>query len=64
MSMQAIMDEALFSKDNIWVEPAKRKLDYTPKLTRRANENLITSSLESVGKRGPRTMSISEIAQT
>ena len=61
---QAIMDEALFSKDNIWVEPAKRKLDYTPKLTRRANENLITSSLESVGKRGPRTMSISEIAQT
>ena len=35
-----------------------------PKLTRRANENLVTSSLESVGKRGPRTMSISEIAQT
>lgn len=61
---QAIMDEALFSKDNIWVEPAKRKLDYTPKLTRRANENLVTNSLESVGKRGPRTMSISEIAQT
>ena len=61
---QAIMDEALFSKDNIWVEPAKRKLDYTPKLTRRANENLVTSSLESVGKRGPRTKSISEIAQT
>ena len=61
---QAIMDEALFSKDNIWVEPAKRKLDYTPKLTRRANENLVTSSLDSVGKRGPRTMSISEIAQT
>lgn len=61
---QEILDQAVFSQDNIWVEPDKRKIDYTPKLTRQANENLVTSSLDSVGKRGPRTMSISEIAQT
>lgn len=61
---QEVLDSALYSQDNIWVEPEKRKIDYTPKLTRQANENLVTSSLDSVGKRGLRTMSISEIAQT
>lgn len=59
-----ILDQAVFSEDNIWVEPEKRKIDYSPKLVRAQNENLVTSSLESVGKRGARTKSISEIAQT
>lgn len=61
---QAVLDQTVFSKDNIWVSPEKRVLDYTPKLSKQANQNLVTNSLDSVGKRGPRTMSISEIAQT
>lgn len=61
---QEILDQATYSEDNMWVTPEKRKVDYSPKLIRQANENLVTSSLDAIGKRGPRTMSISEIAQT
>lgn len=61
---KTILDQAVFSQDNIWVEPDQRKVDYTPKLVRIQNENLVSSSLESVGKRGARTKSISEIAQS
>ena len=61
---QEILNQAVYSEDNMWVAPEKRKVDYSPKLTRQANENLVTSSLDAIGKRGPRTMSISEIAQT
>ena len=61
---QGILDSAVYSEDNMWVSPEKRKVDYSPKLVRQANENLVISSLDAIGKKGPRTMSISEIAQT
>lgn len=61
---QAALDQVLFSKDDIWVSPDKRVIDYSPKLVRQENEHLVSSSLESIGKRGKRTLSQSEIAQT
>ena len=61
---QSAIDQALFSKDNMWVSPDKRVVDFSPKLVRQQNEHLVTSSLESIGKRGQRTLSQSEIAQT
>jgi hypothetical protein len=48
----------------MWVSPDKRVVDFSPKLVRQQNEHLVTSSLESIGKRGQRTLSQSEIAQT
>ena len=59
-----ILDQAIYSEDNMWVSPEKRKKSQAPQLVKRANQNLVTSSLDSIGKRGPRTKSISEIAQT
>lgn len=59
-----ITKEAIFSKDNMWVDQSQRKIDYKPKLVRSPNEQLVTNSLDVIGQRGPRTMSISEIAQT
>ena len=60
---KAILEDAKYSKDNIWVEPEKRTEDYAPKLVREPNETLVTNSLQSIGKKGARTKSISEIAQ-
>ena len=54
----------MFSEDNIWVEPNKRKVSYAPKLVRTPNEYLVSSSLDGVGKKGQRTRSEDEIAQT
>lgn len=59
-----ITKETLFSKDNMWVDQEQRKIDYSPKLVRSPNEQLVTNSLDVIGQKGPRTMSISEIAQT
>ena len=59
-----ITKEAIFSKENMWVDQSQRKIDYKPKLVRSPNEQLVTNSLDVIGQRGPRTMSISEIAQT
>lgn len=61
---ETALDEAQYSKDNIWVSPEKRTIDYSPKLVRQENEHLVTSSLERLGKRGQRELSQSEIAQT
>lgn len=61
---QSVIDQAVFSKDNMWVSSDKRVIDFQPKLVRQENEHLVTSSLESIGKRGQRTLSQSEIAQT
>jgi hypothetical protein len=36
----------------MWVSPDKRVVDFQPKLVRQENEHLVTSSLESIGKRG------------
>lgn len=59
-----LLEEAQFSKDNMWVPLEKRTIDYRPKLVRLPNEHLVTNSLETIGKRGQRTLSQSEIAQT
>lgn len=61
---KTILEDAKFSEDNIWVEPKQRKISYAPKLVREPNERLVTSSLDEVGKKGQRTRSTSEIAQT
>lgn len=59
-----VLQEAEYSKDNIWVAPEKRTLDFKPKLVRQPNEYLISNSLESIGKKGKRTLSEREIAQS
>ncbi len=59
-----ILEQAQYSKDNIWVNPEKRTIDYRPKLVKRANPDLVNSSLDQFGQMGNRTMSVAEIAQT
>lgn len=61
---KAILEQAQYSKDNIWVNPKKRTIDYKPTLVKRANPTLVTNSLEQMGQMGKRTLSTSEIAQT
>lgn len=61
---KAILEQAQYSKDNIWVNPKKRTVDYKPTLVKRANPTLVTNSLEQMGQMGKRTVSTSEIAQT
>lgn len=61
---KAILEQAQYSKDNIWVNPRKRTVDYKPTLVKRANPTLVTNSLEQMGQMGKRTLSTSEIAQT
>lgn len=61
---KAILEQAQYSKDNIWVNPKKRIVDYKPTLVKRANPTLVTNSLEQMGQMGKRTLSTSEIAQT
>lgn len=61
---KAILEQAQYSKDNIWVNPKKRTVDYKPTLVKRANPTLVTNSLEQMGQMSKRTLSTSEIAQT
>lgn len=61
---KAILEQAQYSKNNIWVNPKKRTIDYKPTLVKRANPTLVTNSLEQMGQMGKRTLSTSEIAQT
>lgn len=61
---KAILEQAQYSKDNIWVNPKNRTIDYKPTLVKRANPTLVTNSLEQMGQMGKRTLSTSEIAQT
>lgn len=61
---KAILEQAQYSKDNIWVNPKKRTVDYKPTLVKRVNPTLVTNSLEQMGQMGKRTLSTSEIAQT
>lgn len=61
---KAILEQAQYSKDNIWVNPKKRTVDYKPTLVKKANPTLVTNSLEQMGQMGKRTLSTSEIAQT
>lgn len=61
---QTILEQAQYSKDNMWVRPEKRTIDYTPKLVREPNEHLINTSLTRIGKKGKQTLSDDEIAQT
>lgn len=59
-----ILEQAQFSKDNIWVSPEKRTIDYRPKLVKKTNPNLVNNSLDQFGQMGNKTMSVAEIAQT
>lgn len=59
-----ILEQAQYSKDNIWVSPEKRTIDYRPKLIKKANPDLVNSSLDQFGQMGNRTISVAEIAQT
>lgn len=59
-----ILEQAQYSKDNIFVSPEKRTIDYRPKLVKKANPNLVNNSLDQFGQMGNRTMSVAEIAQT
>lgn len=61
---KAILEQAQYSKNNIWVNPKKRTVDYKPTLVKRANPTLVTNSLEQMGQMRKRTLSTSEIAQT
>ena len=61
---KTILEQAQFSKDNIWVSPEKRTVDFAPKLARMQNEHLITTGLEGVNKKGKQKYSDDEIAQT
>ena len=61
---KTILEQARFSKDNIWVSPEKRTVDFAPKLARMQNEHLITTGLEGVNKKGKQKYSDDEIAQT
>lgn len=61
---KAILEQAQYSKDNIWVNPKKRTVDYKPTLVKKANPTLVTNSLEQMGQMGKRILSTSEIAQT
>lgn len=61
---KAILEQAQYSEDNIWVNPKKRTIDYKPTLVKKANPTLVTNSLEQMGQMGKRTLSTSEIAQT
>lgn len=61
---KAILEQAQYSKDNIWVNPKKRTVDYKPTLVKRAHPTLVTNSLEQMGQMRKRTLSTSEIAQT
>ena len=61
---KTILEQAQYSKNNIWVNPKKRTVDYKPTLVKRANPTLVTNSLEQMGQMGKRTLSTSEIAQT
>lgn len=58
------MDMASYDMDNIWVDSHKRTKDNRPKLVSVTNENLVTSSLDALGKKGKQTLSQREIAQT
>lgn len=58
-----IMENAVFSTSNIWADPKQRTKDNLPEFIQLNNPELVTNSLYEVGKKGPRTKSISEIAQ-
>lgn len=61
---KAVLAQAQYSKDNIFVNPKQRTLDYRPQLVKKANPYLTNNSLEQLGQAGTRTQSIAEIAQT
>lgn len=61
---EEVLKQARYSKDNIFVNPSQRTLDYSPKLVKKANPYLTNNSLDQLGQIGPRSLSISEIAQT
>ena len=43
---KAILEQAQYSKDNIWVNPKKRTVDYKPTLVKKANPTLVKTQAE------------------
>ena len=60
---KTLLADARFSEDNMWVAPEKRTISNAPKLVKNPNTYLVTNSLTRLGKKGERTLSVSEIAQ-
>jgi hypothetical protein len=62
--LEDITKNAYYSKDNIFAPDGSKKLEETPKFVISPNHFLQSNSLTRIGKKGDRTLSISEIAQS
>lgn len=62
--IEDITKNTFYSKDNIFAPENSPKIDETPQFVTSMNPFLQTNSLTRVGKKGDRTLSISEIAQS
>ena len=62
--LEDITKNTYYSKDNIFAPEENKKIDETPKFVVSPNPFLQNNSLTRVGKKGDRTLSISEIAQS
>ena len=62
--LEDITKNTYYSKDNIFAPEESKKIDETPKFVVSPNPFLQNNSLTRVGKKGDRTLSISEIAQS
>lgn len=62
--IEDITKNTFYSKDNIFAPKDSPKIDETPQFVTSVNPFLQNNSLTRVGKKGDRTLSISEIAQS
>ena len=62
--IEDITKNTFYSKDNIFAPGASPKIDETPQFVTSPNPFLQSNSLTRVGKKGDRTLSIAEIAQS
>ena len=61
--IENITQNTFYSKDNIFAPEGSKTIDETPRFVVSSNPFLQNNSLTRVGKKGDRTLSISEIAQ-
>jgi hypothetical protein len=62
--LEDISKNTVYSKDNLFAPQGSQTFDETPKFVISPNPFLQSNSLTRVGKKGDRTMSVAEIAQT
>jgi len=62
--IEDITKNTFYSKDNIFAPGDSPKIDETPQFVTSPNPFLQSNSLTRVGKKGDRTLSIAEIAQS